>query len=142
MGEGNNNSSERIQIEIIHNMSIQPISSIDPTEYTQRVVFGGDENSGTLSTSDDYNDHIRDAISPAPPAFEYDMVDYLTNGAGRYATPSVFPFVDKFFDLDISNPQTGLTTNQTYNFNEIRDAINADPGTENYNQRADTEIDI
>ena len=70
------------------------MNDYDPILFTQRQVFGRDTASGTLSTNDDYNEHIRPFGSPQPPAVEYDMLDYLTNGAGRYAIPAIFPIVD------------------------------------------------
>ena len=81
----------------------------DPVQFTQRYVYGRDFASGTLSFGDDYNEHIRPLVgSPTPPAFNYDMLEYLTNGAGRYAIPSVFPIVDRIF-----NPFTSIIP-QTY----------------------------
>ena len=85
----------------------------DPVQFTQRYVYGRDVASGTLSFSDDYNEHIRPlGISPTPPAFNYDMLEYLTDGAGRYAIPSVFPIVDTFFSLLTPLPQKSYTASQ------------------------------
>lgn len=91
------------------------MNDYDPILFTQRQVFGRDTASGTLSTNDDYNEHIRPFGSPQPPAVEYDMLDYLTNGAGRYATPAVFPIIDDFFTtpLDVD----------TYDILELRDEL-------------------
>jgi len=88
------------------------MNDYDPILFTQRQVFGRDTASGTLSTNDDYNEHIRPFGSPQPPAVEYDMLDYLTNGAGRYAPPAVFPIIDDFFNtpLDV----------RTYDISDIR----------------------
>jgi hypothetical protein len=81
------------------------MNNYDPIKFTQRVVFGKDTMSDTLSTDNDYNDHIRPLTgSPVPPAVEFDMLDYLTNGAGRYATPTIFPLVDQFFDASTVLP--------------------------------------
>ena len=92
------------------------MNDYDPILFTQRQVFGRDTASGTLSTNDDYNEHIRPFGSPKPPAVEYDMLDYLENGAGRYAIPAVFPIVDDFFTtiLDVG----------TYDILELRDRLN------------------
>ncbi|MGL5941796.1 MAG: hypothetical protein ACRC2S_15720 [Waterburya sp.] len=86
------------------------MNNYDPIKFTQRLVFGKDTDSyiNPLSTDNDYNDHIRPEGS-IPPGFEFDMLDYLTNGAGRYATPAVFPLVDKFFA-----PSTDLQNGITY----------------------------
>ncbi|MEL7077117.1 MAG: hypothetical protein AAFY50_00865 [Cyanobacteria bacterium J06648_1] len=46
------------------------------------------------------------------PISSIDMVEYLTTGAGRYATPSIFPLVDKFFDLDVSDVANRGKTSQ------------------------------
>ena len=76
------------------------MNNYDPVKFTQRFVFEKDTDSNTLSTSNDYNDHIRPTGS-TPPGFQFDMLDYLTNGAGRYAIPSVFPIIDNFFNTTI-----------------------------------------
>lgn len=68
------------------------MQNYDPIQLTRRYVFGTDNPS-----PDDYNLHIRllDAGKPAP--IQYDMFEYMTNGAGRYAYPSLFGAVEKFF---------------------------------------------
>ena len=82
----------------------------DPTEITKRFLFGTDNPS-----SDDYNKHIRPAIGSAgskPAPKKYSMLDYLTEGAGRYAYPSLFGAVEKFFQSD-------SLKNQTYTFGQL-----------------------
>lgn len=111
------------------------MNDYDPILFTQRQVFGRDTASGTLSTNDDYNEHIRPIGSPKPPAVEYDMLDYLTNGAGRYATPAVFPIIDDFFSSSIPQKPNG----QPYNLSEIRSELNL---TDNADFREATEISI
>ncbi|MFM2315335.1 MAG: hypothetical protein RLZZ04_4613 [Cyanobacteriota bacterium] len=101
------------------------MNNYDPIKFTQRVVFGKDTMSGTLSIDDDYNEHIRPDGS-IPPGLEFDMLDYLTNGAGRYATPSIFPLVDQFFDAS-----TVIQANTYFGTAEIRAALGLDdPGDE------------
>ena len=92
------------------------MNDYDPILFTQRQVFGRDTASGTLSINDDYNEHIRPFGSPQPPAVEYDMLDYLTNGAGRYATPAVFPIIDDFF--------TSTIRQRTYNASQLQSELN------------------
>jgi Ca2+-binding RTX toxin-like protein len=53
-------------------------------------------NYGTASPSDDFNERIREA-EDANAVKAYNMLDYLTNGAGRYARAGLFAVVDKFF---------------------------------------------
>ena len=101
----------------------------DPIAFTQRVVFGMDTNTG-LSTSNDYNDHIRPAGSN-PTGFEFDMLDYLTNGGGRYAVPAIFPIIDEFFQSSsispgtyFENSQNGGATLSIYDALNISDDLN------------------
>lgn len=98
----------------------------DPVQFTQRYVYGRDVASGTLSFSDDYNEHIRPlGGSPTPPTFNYDMLDYLTNDAGRYAIPAVFPIVDRIF-----NPLTSITPQTYIGDTGIRNALGGISQTE------------
>jgi len=97
------------------------MNDYDPILFTQRQVFGRDTASGTLSTNDDYNEHIRPFGSPQPPAVEYDMLDYLTNGAGRYATPAVFPIIDDFFNTPIL---ANTEKDPFYDVSDIRRELN------------------
>jgi VCBS repeat-containing protein len=64
----------------------------DPIEITKLLVFGTNNPS-----SDDYNKHIRPA-GTTPASINYNMLDYMTKGAGRFAYPSLFSAVEKFFD--------------------------------------------
>jgi Ca2+-binding RTX toxin-like protein len=67
----------------------------DPIKLTRLLVFGSEDPSFI-----DYNDHIRrirtpgEANTQAPP---YDMLEYMTSGGGRFAYPSLFGAVEKFF---------------------------------------------
>jgi RTX calcium-binding nonapeptide repeat (4 copies) len=105
------------------------MNNYDPIKFTQRYVFGNDTDSNTepLSTGNDYNDHIRPLTGfPKPQAFEFDMLDYLTNGAGRYATPTIFPLVDQFFDAS-----TDILTGTYSGTAAIRNALGfGDPSDE------------
>ncbi|MEG5055498.1 hypothetical protein QUB35_34000, partial [Microcoleus sp. B13-B6] len=65
---------------------------IDPTELTKLLVFGTNSPS-----SPDYNSHIR-PIGSSTPSITYSMSDYMTTGGGRYAYPSLFSAVEKFFN--------------------------------------------
>ena len=65
----------------------------DPTEITKLFLFG------TANPSDDYNEHIRPNGSE-PDSKRFDMSDYMLNGAGRYAYPSIFGAIEKFFNAD------------------------------------------
>jgi hypothetical protein len=67
----------------------------DAVEITRRLIFG---------TNDplfyDYNAHIR-PDDAKPDTQYYDMGTYLTSGGGRYAYPSLFGAVKKFFSTTI-----------------------------------------
>src|SRR5919199_1118948 len=79
----------------------------DPIEITKLLVFGTNNPS-----SPDYNEHIRPyGATPAsiPP---YSMIDYMTNGGGRYAYPSLFGAVEKFFNTINIEPGTYIYTTQ------------------------------
>lgn len=54
-------------------------------------MFGTDNPSTT-----DYNTHIRPE-NAAPASISYSMLDYMENGSGRFAYPSLFGAVEKFF---------------------------------------------
>jgi Ca2+-binding RTX toxin-like protein len=66
----------------------------DPNEITRLYVFGTNTPS-----SEDYNLHIR-ALSDTPASITYNMLDYMENGAGRYAYPCLFGAIEKIFQLD------------------------------------------
>jgi hypothetical protein len=112
------------------------MNNYDPIKFTQRLVFGRDTMSGTLSTDDDYNDHIRPGGS-IPPGFEFDMLDYLTNGAGRYATPTIFPLVDQFFAASTALPSRNYSGTA-----EIRQALGLDGADRNAEFKQATEAAI
>ncbi|MEG3882918.1 hypothetical protein QT971_01740, partial [Microcoleus sp. herbarium19] len=84
---------------------------IDPTKLTKLLVFG---TSSPLSP--DYNSHIR-PFGSTPEPIPYDMSDYMENGGGRYAYPSLFSAVEKFFDFTIDIP------NGTYNYSTTNGTI-------------------
>ena len=116
------------------------MSKYDPIEITQKYVYGADEKSNTLSNTD-YNDHIRPDGS-TPPSVQYDMLEYLTNGAGRYAIPSIFPIVDKFFQANLEpnqlldNPidiQNALGYTTTLDYDRDREASIWQYGTDTLN---------
>lgn len=75
------------------------MSTYDPIEITRLYVFGTDAPS-----LDDYNLHIRPNDAEPPPK-EYNMIHYMTSGAGRYAYPSIFGAVQKFFASNVADGQ-------------------------------------
>ena len=83
----------------------------DPIEITKLLVFGT-----STPSSDNYNKHIRLELEPGKeeaknypsgderaPSITYDMYAYMETGAGRFAYPSLFPAVEKFFNANISD---------------------------------------
>ena len=78
----------------------------DPIEITKLLVFGTNNPS-----PDDYNEHIRSA-SATPESITYNMLDYMTTGGGRFAYPSLFGAVEKFFNA------TGIADG-TYNLTQM-----------------------
>jgi VCBS repeat-containing protein len=69
----------------------------DPIEITKLYVFGTNNPS-----SNDYNEHIR-AIGATPASITYSMSDYMTSGGGRFAYPSLFGAVERFFNSVIAD---------------------------------------
>jgi Ca2+-binding RTX toxin-like protein len=78
----------------------------DPNEITRLYVFGTNTPS-----AEDYNLHIRAlsantkedvpvGSSDAKVTKHYNMLDYMENGAGRYAYPCLFGAIEKIFHLD------------------------------------------
>jgi len=67
----------------------------DATEITKLFVFGTNSPSST-----DYNEHIR-PIGDPPASIPYSMSGYMTSGGGRFAYPSLFGAVEKFFSATI-----------------------------------------
>ena len=63
---------------------------LTPTKMTNLFVFGSANPS-----SPDYNPHINDTQT----IVTYDLTDFMSNGAGRYAYPSLFPIVESFLRL-------------------------------------------
>ena len=83
----------------------------DPIEITKLLVFGT-----STPSPDNYNEHIRLELEPGKeeaknypsgderaPSITYDMYAYMETGAGRFAYPSLFPAVEKFFNANISD---------------------------------------
>ncbi|MDJ0900225.1 MAG: Ig-like domain-containing protein [Xenococcus sp. MO_188.B8] len=81
----------------------------DPIEITRLLVFGTSNPS-----PDDYNAHIRPA-GATPASITYNMLDYMTNGGGRFAYPSLFGAVEKFFDSSIVIPDKDYTPTEITN---------------------------
>nr|NCQ97703.1 VWA domain-containing protein [Microcystis aeruginosa W11-03]NCR96178.1 VWA domain-containing protein [Microcystis aeruginosa W11-06] len=77
----------------------------DPIEITKLFVFGTNSPS-----PDDYNQHIR-PTGATPASITYSMSDYMTGGGGRFAYPSLFGAVEKFFTTAIPDG--------TYNYSQI-----------------------
>ena len=69
----------------------------DPVEITKLFVFGTNSPS-----PDDYNQHIR-PTGATPASITYNMSDYMTGGGGRFAYPSLFGAVEKFFTTAIAD---------------------------------------
>ncbi len=83
----------------------------DPIEITKLLVFGT-----STPSPDNYNEHIRLELEPGKeeakdypsgdkraPSITYNMYAYMETGAGRFAYPSLFPAVKKFFNAKISD---------------------------------------
>lgn len=83
----------------------------DPIEITKLYVFGTNEPS-----PDDYNQHIR-PLNAEQPSITYDMETYMTSGGGRFAYPSLFGAVKKFFSTRIS------VRDKKYTLDEIKEAL-------------------
>ncbi len=69
----------------------------DPVEITKLFVFGTNSPS-----PDDYNQHIR-PTGATPASITYNMSNYMTGGGGRFAYPSLFGAVEKFFTTAIAD---------------------------------------
>jgi hypothetical protein len=63
----------------------------DAIQITKLLIFGTD----TPSPSN-YDEHIRPR-DITPPSISYSTTDYMTKGGGRFAYPSIFGAVQKFF---------------------------------------------
>ena len=81
----------------------------DPIEITRLLAFGTSNPS-----PDDYNAHIRPA-GATPASITYNMLDYMTDGGGRFALPSLFGAVEKFFDSSIVIPDKDYTSTEITN---------------------------
>jgi Ca2+-binding RTX toxin-like protein len=87
----------------------------DPIEITKLLVFGTANPSST-----DYNEHIRSGAveEVATPGKEisisYNMNDYMTSGAGRFAYASLFGAVQKVFN------STMVIPDGTYTFDVVK----------------------
>ena len=75
----------------------------DEIEITRKFVFGTDKPS-----PDNYNAHIR-GKDVKPASQDYDMDTYMKSGGGRFAYPSLFPAVEKFFNGKIPDREKGYT---------------------------------
>ena len=78
----------------------------DEIEITRKFVFGTDKPS-----PDNYNDHIR-GKDAKPASQDYDMDTYMNSGGGRFAYPSLFPAVEKFFNGEIPDRENGYTAGE------------------------------
>ena len=90
----------------------------DPIKITKLLVYGTDNPSTT-----DYNTHIRPAgpVAEAMRTISYNMFDYMTTGGGRFAYPSLFGVVEKFFTTPL------LPSNYTYSYAEMASILNLHP---------------
>lgn len=68
----------------------------DPIRLTKLLIFGTEDLSSV-----DYNDLIR-PMGATPAAYHMDMQIYMEIGGGRYAYPSLFKSVEKFFDTNFA----------------------------------------
>ena len=75
----------------------------DEIEITRKFVFGTDKPS-----PDNYNAHIR-GKDVKPASQDYDMDTYMNSGGGRFAYPSLFPPVERFFSREIPDRENGYT---------------------------------
>lgn len=87
----------------------------DPIDITKLFVFGTIDPS-----SEDYNEHIRPADA-RPASITYNMSDYMETGGGRFAYPSLFGAVEKFFTTSLPD--------RTYTFDDLVAAL-AEQGQE------------
>ncbi|MCC3450209.1 MAG: VWA domain-containing protein [Microcoleus sp. PH2017_39_LGB_O_B] len=78
----------------------------DPIEITRKFVFGTDTPS-----PDNYNKHIRPS-NDKPASIGYDMATYMNSGGGRFAYPSLFPAVERFFSGEIPDRENGYTAGE------------------------------
>ncbi|CAD5942875.1 VWA domain-containing protein [Planktothrix agardhii] len=78
----------------------------DEIEITRKFVFGTDKPS-----PDNYNAHIR-GKDVKPASQDYDMDTYMNSGGGRFAYPSLFPAVEKFFNGKIPDREKGYTSGE------------------------------
>ena len=83
---------------------------------TRLFVFG----TNTPSPSD-YNRHIR-PLSATPASITYDMNIYMTQGGGRFAYPSLFGAIKKFFS------STRTFTQTLYNYAAMAGKLNLSAG--------------
>jgi Ca2+-binding RTX toxin-like protein len=90
----------------------------DPIQITRLYVFGTDTPS-----PDDYNAHIR-AANAEPASIPFDMHEYLTNGAGRYAYPSLFKAIEKIFSKTIPD-STSAENGNRYTYTELKTQLSA-----------------
>jgi hypothetical protein len=85
----------------------------DPIEITKLLVFGTNSPS-----PDDYNQHIR-PTGATPASIPYNMSNYMTGGGGRFAYPSLFGAVEKFFTTAIADG--------TYTYSQIATLLGLSP---------------
>ena len=108
-------------------------TNYDPVLLTKRLVYG------TENPSDDFNEHIR-PDGEVPQSVTYSMKDYMESGSGRYAIPSIFPIVDKFFSSFEIEPGNYDTPEEIRDVLDLGD-INPDTGRyETFNQSKRTAI--
>ena len=88
---------------------INDINGIDPIAITKHLIFGTEN-----PDPEDYNKHI-EVINGNSAPLRFLAADYMQSGAGRYAYPSIFGAVDKFF-----NSAAISDVSRTYNFSSIK----------------------
>ncbi|MCL1467055.1 calcium-binding protein [Argonema galeatum] len=114
------------QSEVYSSVGNNPLTA---TEITKLLVFGTNDPSQT-----DYNEHIRTNNPKEDVFITYDMKDYMTNGGGQYAYPSLFPVIDKFFTRDIEPGE--------YSYTKIQNKLGAFLGWDGFDEKKDINITI
>lgn len=95
------------------------IMDIDEIGLTRLLVYG------TTTPGSDPNSHIRED-SVGAPAITLSMLEYLTDGAGRYARPAQAPLIDAFFsDARAAGP---ALPDGTYTATQVRSLLSLGSG--------------
>ncbi len=90
-------------------------NDLTPAQMTSLFLYG------TLTPPQNFEERLRssaekDNLSNAPIVVEFDAVDFMANGPGRYAHASQSEFVDAFFTTKAEGEGTGLGMSMAYGF--------------------------